>query len=67
MNQRNLLDVDWSKIPAPKDDGGAAHLKGVTIPKVSGRWVTEWQPAARIISAKAGGSGNASTDSGRYA
>ena len=32
MNQRNLLDVDWSKIPAPTDDGGAAHLKGMMIP-----------------------------------
>ena len=29
MNQKNLLDVDWSKIPAPTDDGGAAHLKGI--------------------------------------
>jgi peroxiredoxin len=35
MNQRNLLDVDWSKIPAPVDDGGAAHLTGMTIPNVS--------------------------------
>jgi len=29
MNQRNLLEVDWSKIPAPTDDGGAAHLKNM--------------------------------------
>ncbi len=35
MNQRNLLDVDWSKIPAPSDDGAAAHLNGMTIPPVS--------------------------------
>jgi len=35
MNQRNLLDVDWSKIPAPTDDGAAAHLVGMTIPPVS--------------------------------
>jgi peroxiredoxin len=35
MNQKNLLEVDWSKIPAPTDDGAAAHLKGMTIPKVS--------------------------------
>ena len=35
MNQRNLLEVDWSKIPAPVDDGGAAHLKSMTIPNVS--------------------------------
>jgi len=32
MNQRNLLDVDWTKIPAPPNDGAAAHLKGMTIP-----------------------------------
>jgi peroxiredoxin len=35
MNQKNLLEVDWSKIPAPSDDGGAAHLKGTKIPSVS--------------------------------
>jgi len=35
MNQRNLLEVDWSKIPAPADDGAAAHLVGMTIPSVS--------------------------------
>jgi peroxiredoxin len=35
MNQKNLLEVDWSKIPAPTDDGGAAHLKGMKIPSVS--------------------------------
>jgi len=34
MNQRNLLEVDWSKIPAPTDDGGAAHLKGMLMPPV---------------------------------
>ena len=34
MNQKNLLEVDWSKIPAPSDDGGAAHLKGTKIPSV---------------------------------
>ena len=35
MNQKNLLEVDWSKIPAPTDDGGAAHLNGMKIPSVS--------------------------------
>jgi peroxiredoxin len=35
MNQRNLLEVDWSKIPAPVDDGGAAHLVGTTLPPIS--------------------------------
>ena len=34
MNQSSLTDVDWSKIPAPTDDGGAAHLTGMTIPSV---------------------------------
>ena len=35
MNQRNLFEVDWNKIPAPADDGCAAHLGGMTIPPVS--------------------------------
>lgn len=35
MSQRDLLDVDWSTIPAPSDDGAAAHLEGMTIPPVS--------------------------------
>lgn len=34
MNQKNLLEVDWSKIPAPTDDGGAAHLAGMTVPRI---------------------------------
>jgi peroxiredoxin len=34
MNQKNLQDVDWSRIPAPHDDGAAAHLVGMTIPPV---------------------------------
>src|SRR5258708_40162229 len=35
MAQSNLLEVDWSKIPAPTDDGAAAHLVGMTIPKLT--------------------------------
>jgi len=35
MAQPNLLDVDWSKIPAPKDDGAAKHLVGMMIPPVA--------------------------------
>ena len=35
MAQSNLLDVDWSKIPAPTDDGAAVHLVGMTIPSLS--------------------------------
>ncbi|WP_050400999.1 peroxiredoxin [Bradyrhizobium embrapense] len=34
MSQSSLTDVDWSKIPAPTDDGGGAHLTGMTIPSV---------------------------------
>jgi peroxiredoxin (alkyl hydroperoxide reductase subunit C) len=34
MNQKGLQDVDWSKIPAPDDDGAAAHLVGTTIPPI---------------------------------
>jgi peroxiredoxin (alkyl hydroperoxide reductase subunit C) len=33
-NQPNLHGVDWSKIPAPGDDGGAQHLQGLAIPDV---------------------------------
>ncbi|WP_407170059.1 peroxiredoxin [Bradyrhizobium sp. ORS 111] len=35
MTQPSLTDVDWSKIPAPSDDGGAAHLTGMTIPSIT--------------------------------
>ena len=34
-HQPNLLDVDWSKIPAPADDGAAAHLVGMRVPDVT--------------------------------
>ena len=39
-----LNEVDWDSIPAPEDDGRAAHLTGTTIPPVSlaatnGSWV----------------------------
>ncbi|RJF78658.1 peroxiredoxin [Rhodopseudomonas palustris] len=34
-NQDSLNEVDWSTIPAPIDDGGAAHLVGTTIPPVA--------------------------------
>lgn len=32
--QPDLLEVDWSKIPAPADDGAAAHLEGLRLPGV---------------------------------
>lgn len=34
-NQPNFLSVDWSKIPAPEDDGAMAHLVGAQLPSVS--------------------------------
>jgi peroxiredoxin len=35
MAQPNLLEVDWSKIPAPTDDGAAKHLVGMAIPPIA--------------------------------
>lgn len=29
---QNLQDVDWTRIPAPEDDGAAAHLTGMAMP-----------------------------------
>lgn len=34
-NQSSLLDVDWSKIPAPPDDGAARHLEGLALPDIA--------------------------------
>jgi len=33
-SQPSLHEVDWSKIPAPEDDGGARHLTGMAVPDV---------------------------------
>jgi len=30
-----LTDVDWSTLPAPDDDGGAAHLEGAALPSLA--------------------------------
>ena len=30
----NLLSVDWSKIPAPVDDGATRHLQGAKVPDI---------------------------------
>jgi peroxiredoxin len=53
-NQPDLLDVDWSKIPAPVDDGGALHLAGMQVPDVAlpgtdGTQVTLAKIAGRVI------------------
>lgn len=34
MGQQNLMDVDWSALPAPLDDGGARHLQGRALPAI---------------------------------
>jgi len=34
-NQPNLMQVDWSKIPAPHDDGAARHLQGLRLPDIA--------------------------------
>jgi peroxiredoxin (alkyl hydroperoxide reductase subunit C) len=33
--QPNLASVDWSKVPAPVDDGAARHLTGAVVPDVA--------------------------------
>lgn len=35
MNQPSLEAPDWSQIPAPEDDGAAAHLTGQRFPDVA--------------------------------
>jgi peroxiredoxin len=35
MTEKNLLNVDWSTIPAPIDDGATRHLTGTTVPPVA--------------------------------
>ncbi len=35
MTEKNLLNVDWSKIPAPADDGAANHLAGAIVAPVA--------------------------------
>jgi peroxiredoxin len=32
---RDFLRIDWSRLPAPVDDGAARHLPGLTIPEVT--------------------------------
>jgi peroxiredoxin len=54
MTQPNLMDVDWSKIPAPEDDGGTRHLTGMTMPPVNlpatdGNTVTMSALTGRVI------------------
>lgn len=50
----NLHEVDWSKIPAPVDDGAARHLPGAKVPDVAltatdGQEVSLAKLAGRVV------------------
>jgi peroxiredoxin (alkyl hydroperoxide reductase subunit C) len=50
----NLLSVDWSRIPAPIDDGAARHLEGINLPDIplpatDGSLVSLARRAGRIV------------------
>src|SRR5262249_53061704 len=50
----NLLSVDWSRIPAPIDDGAARHLEGVNLPDIAlpatdGSRVSPPRPPAGVV------------------
>lgn len=54
MNQPNLHQVDWSGIPAPADDGAAAHLVGMKIapillPATDGHMISLADQPGRIV------------------
>jgi len=34
MNMKDPMNIDWSTMPAPIDDGGASHLKGLRMPSI---------------------------------
>ena len=53
-NQPDLLKVDWSKIPAPEDDGAARHLIGMAVPDVplpvtDGTFISLARLAGRLV------------------
>jgi peroxiredoxin (alkyl hydroperoxide reductase subunit C) len=35
MTTDSLVNVDWSSLPVPEDDGGADHLVNTTLPPIS--------------------------------
>ncbi len=49
MNLRNLLEVDWTRIPAPEDDGAASHLPGTVIPPIDLIATAEQAPQTRSL------------------
>ncbi len=52
MNQKDLHEVDWSKIPAPTDDGGARHLIGMKLPPISLRATDDSSVALSSLSGR---------------
>jgi peroxiredoxin len=40
----NLIEVDWSTLPAPEDDGASHHLTGMSLPSVS-----LWSTAGSVV------------------
>jgi peroxiredoxin len=54
MDAKNLLEVDWTRIPAPTDDGAARHLTGARIPSLSledtdGSMITLASTTGRVV------------------
>ena len=54
MTEKNLLNVDWSTIPAPVDDGATSHLAGaavagVALPATDGTTVSLAALKGRIV------------------
>mgnify|MGYP001335445217 CR=1 FL=1 len=35
LSEKDLFTVDWSRIPAPQNDGGADHLEGTRLPAIA--------------------------------
>jgi len=50
MNQRNLLEVDWSKIPAPTDDGAAVRPARANSLSPNGSDAAHWFIASAMDS-----------------
>ena len=35
LKEKDLLAVDWSRIPAPANDGATEHLAGIRLPAIT--------------------------------
>lgn len=54
VDNRSLLDVDWSKLPPPEDDGAGDHLNGksiadVALPSTAGGLVSLARLPGRLV------------------